>query len=157
MLQCYYLAVKDTPTYAPMPALAYAPAPAPAYAPAQSIVQFPASAAPLAGAPGHGLRVTGIVCGATGLAALVAGGFFSLETEDYSHTVQKADVFQPSLDDRGKLYQTLQWVGYGVGAGLVATGAVLYAIGASSAKASSLALAPALLPGGAGFSAQGAF
>jgi hypothetical protein len=44
-----------------------------------------------------------------------------------------------------------------VGAGLVATGAILYGVGASSAKASSVAVAPALLPGGAGFSAQGAF
>jgi hypothetical protein len=92
-----------------------------------------------------------------GVAAVGAGIFFSLETDDYSSTVARGRVFQPSYDDRGKLYQTLQWVGYGLGAGLVATGAILYGVGAASAKTSTVALGPALLPGGAGFSAQGAF
>jgi hypothetical protein len=102
------------------------------------------------------LRVAGIVCGATGLVAIGAGVFFSLETDDYSSSVQRGPIFNPNFDDRGKLYEKLQWVGYGVGAGLIVTGAVLYGLGAA-AKAPAVALVPTVLPGGAGLGAQGVF
>ena len=103
------------------------------------------------------MRITGIVSAATGVAAIGAGIFFGMEAEDYAYTVERGPIFNPNFDDRGKLYEKLQWVGYGVGAGLVAVGAVLYGIGASSAKAPAVAIAPTALPGGAGLSAQGAF
>ena len=166
---------------APAPAPAAAPAPAPAAAPAPPslpppapVSQPPAPAAeavpvpapvyvqapaapPPASSPGKGLRVTGIVLGAAGVAFLGAGVFFSLETDDYNSTVQNAPIYNPNFDDRGKLYNTLQWVGYGLGGGLLATGAILYGVGASSAKAGAVAVAPTVFPGGAGVSAQGAF
>jgi hypothetical protein len=103
------------------------------------------------------LRVGGIVCGAAGVVALGLGVFFSLETDDYSSTVEKGAIFNPHFDERGKLYETLQWVGYGVGAALVGTGVLLYGLGASAANNAAVAVAPAVLPGGVGLTAQGAF
>ena len=148
-----------TPTQAVYPgaasgsADAYSSSVAPG-APQASYLQ--AEATPQA-TPGHGLRVAGVVCGVVGVAAIGAGIFFGAEASSYSHSVETATVFNPNFQDRGKLYENLQWVGYGVGAGLVATGAVLYGIGAVSARSSAVALAPTVFPGGAGLSAQGVF
>ena len=145
------------PLLPPAPAAEAAPVPAPAPAPAPIYVQAPAAPPAPATSPGKGLRVSGIVLGAAGVAFIGAGFFFSLETDDYNNSVQNAKTYQPNLNDRGKLYNTVQWVGYGLGAGLLATGAILYGIGASSAKSGAVAVAPTLLPGGAGLGAQGAF
>jgi hypothetical protein len=120
-------------------------------------VRATATPAPTATSPGRGLRVAGIVCGSVGVGAIGAGIFFGAEASAYSHSVETGKIFNPNFDSRGKLYETLQWVGYGVGAGLVATGAVLYGIGAVSARSQDVALAPAVFPGGAGLSAQGGF
>jgi tetratricopeptide (TPR) repeat protein len=150
-------AAAPAPPPLPPPAAAPAPPPLPPPAAAPAQVEAPAAPVPATSSPGRGLRVTGIVLGAAGVAFVGAGLFFSLETDDYNNSVQTARVYQPNLDDRGKVYNTLQWVGYGLGAGLLATGAILYGVGASSAKTGAVALAPALLPGGAGVSAQGAF
>jgi hypothetical protein len=79
------------------------------------------------------------------------------EAKSYSDSVETGKVFNPYFDERGKLFETLQWVAYGVGTGLVATGIVLYAIGASSHRAANVVVAPTPLPGGAGLTAQGAF
>ena len=130
--------------------------PQPSYQPQPTYLQAEATPAPEV-KPGHGLRVAGVVCGITGVAFVGAGIFFGAETSVYSHSVETGAVFNPNFQDRGKLYETLQWVGYGLGAGLVATGAVLYGIGAVSARSSAVALAPSLFPGGAGLSAQGGF
>lgn len=142
-------AATPAPLYAPMTSAEPPPAPPPAY------VQAPAAAPP--SSSGKGLRVAGIASGATGVVALGLGVFFSLETDDYSSTVEKGEIFNPHFDDRGKLYQTLQWVGYGAGAALVGTGALLYGLGVAAAKNSAVAVAPTLLPGGAGLAAQGVF
>ncbi len=121
------------------------------------IVQATATPTPAATSPGRGLRVAGIVCGSVGVGAIGAGIFFGAEASAYSHSVETGKIFNPNFDSRGKLYETLQWVGYGVGAGLVATGAALYGIGAVSARSQEVALVPAVFPGGAGLSAQGGF
>ncbi|MBN2573821.1 MAG: tetratricopeptide repeat protein [Deltaproteobacteria bacterium] len=155
------------PPSSPSPEMVASPPPAPAAAPVSApepvaaseaaLAQAPTSPPSLPSTPGKGLRIGGIVCGAAGLAAVGAGFFFSLETDDYSSTVERAPIFNPNFDDRGKLYQTLQWVGYGLGAALVATGAVLYGLGVSARNAPAVAIAPAVLPGGAGLGAKGAF
>jgi tetratricopeptide (TPR) repeat protein len=152
------VAAPPLPGQAAEPAIP-APTPPPAVAEpvaaaAPAYVQAPAAPPP---SPGRGMRVAGIVLGAVGVAAIGAGVFLSLETDDYNSTVQNAPIYNPNFDDRGKLYNTLQWVGYGLGAGLLATGAVLYGMGVSAAKAGAVAVAPAVLPGGAGLCARGAF
>ena len=152
------------PSAAPGSAEAYPPGPVPgALQPqpsylAQQPVQLQSEATPAPVAtPGHGLRVAGVVFGAVGVAAIGAGIFFGAEASSYSHSVETGSVFNPNFQDRGKLYETLQWVGYGVGAGFLATAAVLYGIGAASAKSPAVALAPSVFPGGAALSAQGVF
>jgi hypothetical protein len=158
-----------------VPALAPAVSPTPAqtaYPAAAVSAGYPAEASPSASpsqpaylqaqaipgaTPGRGLRVTGVVLGLTGVALVGAGIFCGAEASAYSHSVETGSVFNPDFEDRGKLYETLQWVGYGVGAGLVATGAVLYGMGVAAGKSPAIALTPALFPGGAGLGAQGVF
>jgi hypothetical protein len=82
---------------------------------------------------------------------------FSLLTKSYSDSVQDGDVFNPNFDERGKLYESLQWVGYGAGAAFIAAGALLYTLGATTGAKAKVALAPSVVPGGAGLSAGGAF
>jgi hypothetical protein len=107
--------------------------------------------------PGHGLRVGGVICGVAGVAFVGGGIAFGAMAKSYSDSVQSGAVFNPNFDERGKLYEALQWVGYGIGGGLIAVGAVLYGIGAASSSKATLAIAPTVLPGGAGFSAGGTF
>lgn len=147
------------PAYAPGPAAAPAPGPAyaraPAAAPAPTYVTATASTPASASSPGKGLRVGGIVCGATGVALIGAGIFFGVEAQAYARTVEEGEIFNPNFDDRGKLYAKLQWVGYGLGGGLLVTGVVLYWFGRSSAMSPTVAVVP--LPGGAGLSAGGTY
>lgn len=112
---------------------------------------------------GRGLRIAGIAMASVGVAAAAAGAVFSIET---SRTTQQAndnalnDRYSRNTNDRGKLFEKLQWVGYGVGAALVAGGGVLYYLGyraGHSPESSSVSLLPALLPGGSGAIVQGRF
>jgi tetratricopeptide (TPR) repeat protein len=105
--------------------------------------------------PGRGLRIAGVICGVTGATAVGAGIAFGALAKSYSDSVQAGEVFNPNFDRRGKLYETLQWVGYGAGAGLIAAGAIFYGIGATTGAKTSVA--PVALPGGAGLSAGGTF
>jgi tetratricopeptide (TPR) repeat protein len=141
----------------PAPVEAY---PAPAAAPPQpapAYVQVQAKPAPPVTQSGQGLRVAGIITAATGLAAVTAAIVCGAEAKAYSDSVQSGTRYDPHIGEMGRLFETLQWVGYGVGAALVATGAALYSFGAASANRPGVAFAPVLLPAGAGFSAQGAF
>jgi tetratricopeptide (TPR) repeat protein len=134
----------------------YAP-PAPLPQPAPIYVQTQATPAPPATQPGQGLRIAGIITGAAGLAAVTAAIICGAEAKAYSDSIEKGTRFDPNIANTGKLFETMEWVSYGVGAVLLATGAVLYGFGAASANSPSVALAPTVLPGGAGVSAQGAF
>jgi hypothetical protein len=136
------------PYYAPPAAV---PQPAPVY------VQAQATPAPAATQSGQGLRVAGIITGVTGLVAVTGAIICGAEAKAYSDSIQNGTRFDPKIANTGRLFETLQYVGYGVGAALVATGAVLYGFGAASASGPSVALTPTVLPGGAGVSAQGAF
>jgi tetratricopeptide (TPR) repeat protein len=144
-------AMAPGPLYAPTPTPAPAPAPAPAYVTATAATPVAESS------PGKGLRTGGIVCGAAGVAFIGAGIFFGVEAQAYARTVEKGSIFNPNYDDRGKLYAKLQWVGYGVGGALLATGAVLYGLGLHAESSPMVAVLPTLMPGGAGLSAGGTY
>ncbi len=116
-----------------------------------------APAAQLPGSPGRRLRIAGYACAATGAAAIVTGIAFGLTARAYSHDVENGTTFNPSQDSRGKTFESLQWVGYDLGASLVAVGALLYVFGRQSASQTSVALVTTAVPGGAGLAAQGAF
>jgi hypothetical protein len=112
---------------------------------------------------GSKLRTWGIVTGSVGVAAVGAGVAFGLLTGSTKQQVE-SDVrngfFDHDKDANGRLYETLQWVGYGVGAALLVTGGLLTYFGYSAAPAPasrSVSLLPAILPGGGGASVQGSF
>jgi tetratricopeptide (TPR) repeat protein len=147
----------EAPAVAPTPSPAFVSPPVPAPAPAAAYVAAPAPGPEAEATPGRGLRIGGIVTGVTGLVVIGGGIFFSLETDQYASSVENGSVFNPYFDDRGKLYEKLQWVCYGLGVGLVATGAILYGVGVGKGRAAQVALVPTLVRGGAGLGAQGVF
>jgi hypothetical protein len=106
------------------------------------------------------LLVAGIVVAAVGVAAVGAGVAFNLKVNSMVNDMEtKVDQYSESSASNRKTYETLGWVGYGVGAACIATGAVLIAVGAAARKRSStnVALVPALGPDHAGVLLSGAF
>jgi hypothetical protein len=111
-------------------------------------------------APGSGTRLAGIVIGSAGIAALATGGVFSYLVSSAKQAAEdNADkkIYDSGLQSRGKRYETMQWICYGTGAAFVATGVVLYAVGARKAKPATLAVVPRLAPGQGGLLLQGRF
>ena len=105
------------------------------------------------------MRVAGIVTAAVGGAGLVAGVILNLKVNSMSSELQKTDGYSDGKESDRKTYQTLGWVGYGMGAACVATGAVLYYLGQRSGTtgSSSVAILPTLAPGQAGAILKGTF
>ena len=143
------------PSYQPPP---YQPPPSP---PAPlSMIQTPAPAPVPSAHPGRGLRIAGVTLGAIAVVSVGAGAIFGWRARSLSDKVSSASAFKSGDEDAATQAQTLQWVFYGVGAGTAIAGGVLYWLGFSAAKqgaATTVALTPTLVPGGAGLSAQGAF
>lgn len=110
---------------------------------------------------GRGLVVGGIVTGAVGVAAVVAGIAFNLKANSMVDDMQTTvDAYTSGKNSSQNTYKTLAWVGYGVGAACIATGAVLIAVGASRRGSSSqteVALVPSVGPGQAGVLLSGGF
>jgi hypothetical protein len=154
-------------------AQASAAAPVVPQTPQVAAAPIPAPAATLAGAPppresrgapqsdyGSGLRTAGVVAASIGGAGLVAGVVFNLKANSLASDLKATDGYTPTRESDRKTYQTLGWVGYGVGAVALATGATLYVLGLRSGAStvhSSVALVPVLIPGQVGFSMKGAF
>ena len=82
--------------------------------------------------PGSGRRTAGVALAAAGGGLVVVGAIFGLVAKNQSNKVENATVFDPSAQSLGKTAQTLQWVGYLVGAAGLATGLFLYATAPSS-------------------------
>jgi len=131
--------------------------------PGTTTTPVPAAAATTSTLPapprGRSLRIAGIACGAVGLVSLGTGVAFGLRARSLSDKVSGAATFNPSDDSNGQQAAKLQWVFYGVGAGVAATGAVLYYLGVRAARTppSGLSLGPVVGPGTAGVSAMGVF
>jgi len=110
---------------------------------------------------GKSLLVGGMVTGAVGVAAVIAGIAFNLKANSMVDDMQTTiDGYTSSKNSSQKTYQTLAWVGYGVGAACIATGAVLIAVGAgrrSSSSRTDVALMPTVGPGQAGVLLHGGF
>ncbi len=108
--------------------------------------------------PGRALRIAGIVCGSVGAGAAIVGAIFGLRARSLSNRVTEADAFSRSDDSAGQRAETLQWAFYGIGAGALVTGGVLYYLGMpSSPVAPSISLGPLVGPDSAGVSAMGVF
>jgi hypothetical protein len=106
---------------------------------------------------GSGLRIAGIACGAVGVASIGTAIYYYTRATSLSDKVTGANPASPSDYQAGKDAQTMQWVFYGVGAGVLATGAALYLLGYSQASSAQVGLAPMLGPRTAGLSARGGF
>jgi hypothetical protein len=107
-----------------------------------------------------GLRTAGIVTASVGVAALVAAVVLNVKANSMIDEMETTNNGYSSAkaNDR-KTYESLSWVGYGVGAACVATGAVLFGIGLKSggSASTSVALLPVVGPGQAGVSLAGGF
>ncbi len=113
---------------------------------------------PTQGSKGAGLRIGGIAVGAFGVAALGAGVLLNMKANSTVDDMYSSYDGYSKESDR-KTYETWAWVGYGVGAACIVTGAVLYAIGlkAKSSQPSSVAVVPAVGANQAGAVLTGAF
>jgi hypothetical protein len=151
-------AVEPQPAVQPIPQ----PSPQPLQQPdgaAQTVENVKTDAAPPKS--GHGLIVGGIVTGAVGAAGVVAGVVFNLKANGLVDEMESnMDAYTSSKSSSRKSYETLGWIGYGVGAACIATGAVLIGVGVSrggSAAQTSVAVMPTFSPGQAGVLLRGGF
>lgn len=161
---CRAMKTEQTPTPAPVASPPAAPPPqipAAVAAPGPAGVNVTTRSRPAPPDSGRRLRLAGLVTGGIGLAAVATGGVMSYlvssakqEAEDNA----RKQVYDADLDSRGQTYETMQWVCYGTGAALVATGVVLYTVGAlRRSQEPSYAVLPAVKPGHAGLLLQGSF
>ena len=138
------------------PSVASKPEPAPTPEPA-TIVNQPSQHA-VSTSSGAGLRISGIVVASFGVAAAGAGVLFNVKANSMVNDMYKTSNGYTEESTR-KTYQTLSWVGYGVGAACVVTGAILYGVGlsAKSSHSDDVALLPMVGPNQAGAVLTGAF
>jgi tetratricopeptide (TPR) repeat protein len=107
---------------------------------------------------GSGLRVTGIVLASVGVAALAGGVLLNLKANSMVDDWHAKVSYTASQSDSQKTYKALSWVGYGLGAACVATGAILFGVGVKQQVSSTnVALLPAVGPGQAGALLTGGF
>ena len=113
---------------------------------------------PASTSDGAGLRVGGIIVAAVGVAAAGAGLAFNLKANSMVTDMYKTQDGY-TQESSHKTYETLAWVGYGVGAACVITGAILYGVGlkAKSSQSGDVALIPMIGPNHAGAAISGAF
>jgi tetratricopeptide (TPR) repeat protein len=109
--------------------------------------------------PGRGLRIAGLVTAGAGLAAVGAGVFFGLRASGIEDEAADWDTFDAGRFDEGEAAERNMWIAYGVGAALVATGGLLYVLGArpGARDAPQVRLAPVVTPSAVGLAAAGRF
>jgi hypothetical protein len=83
---------------------------------------------PSSGSGGASLRIGGIVTASFGLAAVGAGVLSNLKANSTVNEMYSTPDGYTKESNR-KTYATLAWVGYGVGAACIVTGAILYGVG----------------------------
>ena len=158
------VAPQATPPTAPPVPVAPAIQPAPEPGAATPVAENPAAqseitqAAPAAPKPGSGLRIAVITTIAVGVAGVAAGVILNVKANSLSSELEKSPTsYQRSKESTRASYETLGWVGYGVGAACIAGGVILYYLGHSRGSNSQLALLPVASPGRLGAVLQGAF
>jgi hypothetical protein len=158
------LAKQASSSVAPAPASAPAPLQT-ATLPAASLVPTVSQAMPAAPAAEERttlrLRTAGALTASVGVLALAGGLVCNLKANGLT-----SDLNRPAGWDRGKAssrdtYETLGWVGYGLGAAAVATGVTLFVLGERSSTSvnapPAMALTPVLLPGSVSLTLQGSY
>ena len=119
----------------PPPIVPPAAAPEPRGGPAQSVdAGLAATAGPRDAGRSRRLRLLGIATGGLGVAAVASGMYFSYQVSRLQGRIEGQRGPVPAADlrrelDRGERYESLQWVGYGVGAAALTGGVLLYLLG----------------------------
>lgn len=134
------------------------PQPLPEPAPTTAIIQG-SNASPEPAKGGKGLVIAGMVTGGLGIAAAITGVAFNIKANTMANEMETTvDGYTPSKDTSQKTYQSLAWVGYGVGAACVLTGTILTIVGLGRSSAGAkVALAPTASPNHAGVVFRGVF
>ncbi|MFL5307448.1 MAG: tetratricopeptide repeat protein [Polyangia bacterium] len=117
--------------------------PAPAATPAVEASSSDTGPAPDSG---RTLRIVGLSLGAAGVAFAGAGLAFGVLAHSQGQTDTQAMTFAPDNQSKGKQYQTLQYVGYGVGGALLVAGVITYIIGYQREDSEPAPATTALLP-----------
>jgi hypothetical protein len=146
------------PQPVPQPVPQTDPQPLPKQVPTVGIVETPRAAEEPAKSA-RGLVIAGMVTGGVGVAAVIAGVAFNLKANSMANEMEgTVDAYTPSKDSSQKTYQTLTWVGYGVGAACLATGTILTIVGMGrQSTGADVALAPTFSPSHAGVVLRGGF
>jgi hypothetical protein len=80
--------------------------------------------------------VAGIVVGAVGVAAVVAGSLMSVKTHSLVDDML-SNGYDPNKESSRKTYETMGWVSFGVGTAAIVAGATMYYLGWSAARSAS--------------------
>jgi tetratricopeptide (TPR) repeat protein len=107
--------------------------------------------------PRSGLRLGGIASAGVGVAGLVVGVALNLHANSLAKSISPPNAYDRNIESRRKAYETIAWIGYGVGAAGLLTGAILYGIGWRKNSDSNVAVIPAVGPEMAGALLSGAF
>jgi hypothetical protein len=110
-----------------------------------SVVRIEEPAEAPAADGGRRLRLAGMILSGAGAVSLGVGLTFGLMARSAAEDDANRPTFDRSADSSGHRYETLQWVGYGVGAALLAGGITAYVIGKNrrgSEPGTSLSLLP---------------
>jgi hypothetical protein len=140
----------------PPPPVAPAPAPSP---PVVEVQPAPPPPQPT-GSSGAGLRTAGIITASVGVAAVAAGVILNVKVNTMANDMQNTPGgYSPSKENDRKTFATLGWIGYGVGAACITTGAILYIVGHKSGPSDStqVAIMPTFSAGQTGAVLVGAF
>ena len=124
---------------------------------AAAALPTPENARPTTAAPGSGLRIAGIATLAVGVAGIAGGIVLNLKANSLADEIETTKPYQRSKENSRASYETLGWVGYGLGAACLAGGAILYYLGYGKDQRASVAFLPTAAPGAAGAVLQGAF
>jgi hypothetical protein len=91
---------------------------------------------------GSRLRISGIVFASVGVVAVGTGLLLNVKANSLADEM-KTTVDGYTRESDRKTYETLSWIGYGVGVACVVTGAVLYGTGlAAKSRSSRVAIVP---------------
>jgi hypothetical protein len=109
---------------------------------------------------GSGLLTAGIVTAVVGVLVLGGGLFCNLEANSLTNQLNGPNYSRDKASRRDT-YETLGWVGYGVGAAALVTGTTLMIVGWSSGKPAeghpAVSLTPVVFPGFATLSLRGTY
>jgi hypothetical protein len=154
---CEAFREKEEPMQVPAP-VPPAPVPAPVATPAPAPVNV-VVAQPTApkSRDGAGLRLSGVVVGAAGAATALIGLALNLKANSLANDYNRTK--DPATKSSNSSYKTGSMICYGSGAGLLATGVVLYLVGRSGGGegASQVSFLPSLTPTGFSLTARRGF